>query len=140
MFGGANRKSVIDDFSRILNKFGQMTHHEDKVNYWGDFALTAMVNSVAYTDEELDVHREPQGIDELILGILKSLRGEKIEAWCMVILDNRTFWTRRNHDVRKIGNKLKHIGESALKISSFSDFNDFVSEEVIEKVISFIDR
>jgi len=140
MFGGANRKSVIDDFSRILNKFGQMTDQHDKINYWGDFALTAMVNSVAYTDEELGVHQGPQGIDELILGILKSLRGDKIEAWCLVILENRTFWTRRNHDVRKIGNKLKHLGQSALNISSFSDFNDFISDEVIEKFISFIDH
>jgi hypothetical protein len=68
------------------------------------------------------------------------LRGEKFEAWCMVILDNRTFWTRQNHKVRKIGNKLKHIGESALEISSFEDFTDFVSDEVIDKFLSFIDR
>ncbi|CAF5033151.1 unnamed protein product [Rotaria sp. Silwood1] len=138
MFAGANRKSVIDDFSRILNQFGQMTEHHDKINCWGNFALTAMVNSVAYTDEELGVHREPEGIDELILGILKSLHDEKFEAWCMAILNNRGFWTRQNHKMRNFGNKLKHIGESAVEI--FGNFKDFISEELLEKFTSFIDR
>jgi GTP-binding protein EngB required for normal cell division len=107
MFGGSNRQSVINDYSNVLKQFGQITHHSNDLHCWNDFALTIMVNSIPYVDKDLGIHRGQQGIDELILGIMTSLRDEKMIAWCMSIVRNRSFWTRQDHRIRSIVNKFK---------------------------------
>jgi hypothetical protein len=56
-------------------------------------ALCTAVNSLVYEDRELGVRKDVEGINELIFGILTSLKDDKVAAWCYTIADNESFWS-----------------------------------------------
>jgi GTPase SAR1 family protein len=91
--GGADkRNSVLRDFHSLLTRYHNMTRDENNIKYYGDVALCTAVNSILYEDRELGVRKEVEGINELIFGILTSLKDENAVGWCYTIADNESFW------------------------------------------------
>jgi hypothetical protein len=71
-----------------------MTRDENNIKYYGDVALCTAVNSIVYEDRDLRVRKEAEGINELIFGILTSLKNENVVGWCYTIADNESFWSK----------------------------------------------
>ncbi|CAF1449001.1 unnamed protein product [Adineta steineri] len=90
--GSERRKQVLQDFHSLLTRYHNITRDETNIKYYGDVALCTSVNSIVYEDRELNVWKEAEGINELIFGILTSLKDDKIAAWCFTISDNQSFW------------------------------------------------
>ncbi|UJR24465.1 hypothetical protein I4U23_005840 [Adineta vaga] len=91
--GGSNRrKQVMEDFHSLLNRYHHMTRDEQNIKFYGDVALCTSVNSILYEDRDLDIRKDVEGINELIFGILTSLKEEKVAAWCYTVVDNPSFW------------------------------------------------
>ncbi len=98
MYSSNQRAAVMQDFKKVLQTFGQEKYDANtKITYFGQAALSTMVNSVHYTDSTLNISKEPFGVDELIYAILTSLTDEKVEGWINAILENRSFWTKMSH-------------------------------------------
>ncbi|CAF1402016.1 unnamed protein product [Rotaria sp. Silwood1] len=97
--GHEKRTQVMQDFHSLLTRYHGMTRDENMIKYYGDVALCTAVNSIVYEDRDLCVRKEAEGINELIFGILTSLKDDKIVAWCYTVADNESFWT-------KMGSKL----------------------------------
>ena len=54
-----------------------------------------MVNSKEYLNQKWSSTPKPvQGIDELIHGIMELLNEDKIQGWCMAVLNRRSFWEK----------------------------------------------
>ena len=88
------RKIVLNDFHSLLTRYHSLTRNEDNIKYYGDVALCTAVNSIVYEDRDLAVRKEVEGINELIFGILRSLKDdEKAVGWCYTIADNDSFWS-----------------------------------------------
>ncbi|CAF1145168.1 unnamed protein product [Adineta steineri] len=91
--GGYDRRTqVLRDFHSLLIRYHGMTRDEANIKYYGNVALCTAVNSIVYEDREFNVRKEIEGINELIFGILTSLKNEKIAGWCYTIANNRPFW------------------------------------------------
>lgn len=87
------RKQILDDFHSLLQPFHHITREENGIKYYGDIALCTSVNSIPYEDQELNVRKDVEGINELIFGILTSLKEDKVVGWCYTIADNQSFWS-----------------------------------------------
>lgn len=91
--GGSERRlQVLKDFDSLLTRYHHMTKDIDGVKYYGDVALCTSVNSIVYEDFDLNVRKDVEGINQLIFGILTSLKDEKVAGWCYTVADNETFW------------------------------------------------
>ena len=90
--GPDKRAQVLKDFHSLLTQYHGMTRDESDIKYYGDVALCTAVNSIAYEDREFRVRKEVEGINELIFGILISLKDDKVAAWCYTVADNQSFW------------------------------------------------
>ncbi|CAF3760595.1 unnamed protein product [Rotaria magnacalcarata] len=90
--GSQQRASVLNDFHTILSECQTMTYEEANVKYYDDIGLCTSVNSIFFEDRELGVRKGVEGINELIFGIIKSLKHDKLIAWCHTIADNQSFW------------------------------------------------
>ena len=91
--GGPERRAhVLSDFHSLLNQYSLLSREADGVQYYGDVALCTSVNSIVYEDADWNVRKEVDGVNELILGILTSLKGDKVAAWCYTIAENERFW------------------------------------------------
>lgn len=87
------RKQILDDFHSLLQPFHHLTREQNGIKYYGDVALCTSVNSIPYVDQELNVGKDVEGINELIFGILTSLKEEKVAGWCYTIEGNQSFWS-----------------------------------------------
>jgi hypothetical protein len=90
--GAERRKQVMQDFHSLLTRYHGMTRDEANIKYYGTVALCTAVNSIVYEDREFNVRKEVEGINELIFGILTSLKPDMVAGWCYTIADNQPFW------------------------------------------------
>jgi hypothetical protein len=70
-----------------------MTWDKTNIRYYGDVALCTAVNSIVYQDKDWNVRKEVEGINDLIFGILTSLKDEKVRGWCYTVANYQSFWT-----------------------------------------------
>lgn len=101
MWSGRNRHAVLKEFRDILQKIHpNIQHFEDnnKIIYFGNVGLCTMVNSETYIDDELDIRREPSGINELISGIGKRLDEKHGSIWFQMTSENQLFWSQMDFD------------------------------------------
>jgi len=129
MWSNRNRNLVIKDFNKIMSKYSDEIYKEEEITYYGDIGLVTMINSKDYNDEELGVHKAQQGINELIYGIMKSLKDEKLIGWCCAVLENRSFWIKMKHKLIGFYNEI--IPETKEKIIN-------TTKEYTINVIDFI--
>ncbi|CAF4623827.1 unnamed protein product [Rotaria sp. Silwood1] len=54
------------------------------------------------------LEKNPEGVDEFMLGIMKSLNDEKLLQWCFAIQNNASFWARAQRKIWKLYSSLKH--------------------------------
>ena len=90
--GAERRKQVLKDFDSLLTRYHGITRDDANIKYYGNVALCTSVNSIVYEDREFNVRKEVEGINELIFGILTSLKDDKVVGWCHTIADNESFW------------------------------------------------
>jgi GTPase SAR1 family protein len=101
-FGGSNRRNeVLKEFDSLLIRYHNMTRDENNIKYYGDVALCTAVNSIVYEDRDFNVRKEVEGINELIFGILTSLKNDKVVGWCYTIADNESFWSNMQEQIIK---------------------------------------
>lgn len=103
MWSNSNRNEVIKEFKKVLQIFGTEREtnfnqsHSPKphqVTFFDNGALCTMVNSIEYVDEEMDIRRPVQGVDELIQSIMELLDDKKLLGWCVTVLHRRSFWEK----------------------------------------------
>jgi hypothetical protein len=99
--GREKRDQVLQDFDSLLTRYHNRTREENNIRYYGDVALCTAVNSIVYEDRDLGVRKEVEGINELIFGILTSLKDDKIVGWVYTIADNESFWSAMGEQVIK---------------------------------------
>jgi GTP-binding protein EngB required for normal cell division len=103
MWASNKRNVVIEEFKKELHIFG--TEREvyfpqihlprpHLVTFFGNGALCTMVNSIEYVDNDIDLRRPVQGVDELINGIMELLDDTKLLGWCITVLHRRSFWEK----------------------------------------------
>jgi hypothetical protein len=90
--GSERRRQVLQDFNSLLTRYHGMTRDETNIKYYGDVALCTAVNSIDYEDTDFGVRKPVEGINELIFGILTSLKDDQVIGWCYTIADNQSFW------------------------------------------------
>ncbi|CAF1403563.1 unnamed protein product [Adineta steineri] len=106
MWASAKRKTVMDEFHKVLSQFEPFTETKYGINFYQDFALSIMVNSKEYVDEALDVYKQQQGVESLIWGVMQSLTDDKLIGWCLAVMKNRPFWTQWGHRIRSLFSKV----------------------------------
>ncbi len=105
MWFGNRQGDVIREFENELfqtfgsrdDKYSDQPHplKPHKVTFFGDAALCTMVNSVEYSDLNWSTESKPvQGVDELIHGVMELLNEEKLQGWCTVVLNRRSYWEK----------------------------------------------
>jgi small GTP-binding protein len=100
MWQNNRRKVVMEEFKNLLRHHGEERQSSDGITYFGNVkGLCAMVNSEVYQDYELKIEKPPEGVNELIFGIMSSLEDEKFEAWALAVLNNRSFWRKCGHKI-----------------------------------------
>jgi predicted GTPase len=104
MWAGRTRQVILNEFRNILQKVHQNVQpiEADKIIYFGRFALCTMVNSEAYIDDGIGIRKDPSGINELILGIAKSLDQENRFAWFRVVAQNQSFWSQMSFQLNDV--------------------------------------
>ena len=134
--GGAGRRvQVLRDFHSLLDRYHNLTKDIDGIKYYGDVALCTSVNSIVYEDVDLNVRKEVEGINQLIFGILTSLKGEKVAAWCYTIADNQNFWETMK---TKLAEAYEFVGPIA---SDFmKEHGHDIAKALIPIIIAFIKR
>ena len=100
--GSSQRSRMLTDFHNLLSGFHTMTREEPNMKYYGDVALCTSVNSIVYEDRELGIRKDVEGINELIFAIIKSLKDDKIVAWCHAIAENQSFWLTMRDEMIKL--------------------------------------
>ncbi|UJR12379.1 hypothetical protein I4U23_016556 [Adineta vaga] len=103
MWSGKDRRTVIEEFRKELKIFGneciekfnkESSSDTEVVRFFGNGALCMMVNSIEYEDNDLDVKRPVQGVDEFINSIMELTDGKNLLGWCTTTLNRRSFWEK----------------------------------------------
>lgn len=104
MWAGRNRQIILNEFRDILQEIHPNVKpiEADKVIYFDRFGLCIMVNSESYIDDDIGFRKDPSGINELILGIAKSLNQEDKLDWFQVIAQNQSFWSQTTFESKKL--------------------------------------
>lgn len=89
----SQREAIMNDFQELLECYNDKTREENGVIYYGNMGLCTSVNSQQYVDEDSGKSVEESGVNELIFGIMESLDDDKILQWCMVVFENKSFWS-----------------------------------------------
>jgi GTPase SAR1 family protein len=101
--GGSQRRNhVLNDFHSLLSRYHTMTKDDNQIKYYGDVALCTSVNSIRYEDEDFEVKKEVEGINELLFGITSLLKDDKLAAWCYTIAENDSFWLTTTNQISKL--------------------------------------
>jgi hypothetical protein len=103
MWSNNKRNIVIEEFKKELCIFGdeqEKNFDQDhvprthQVSFFGKGALCTMVNSIAYEDPEMELHKPVRGVDELIECVMELLDETKLLGWCTAVLGRRSFWEK----------------------------------------------
>jgi len=109
-----SRQAVLNEFNHLLSKYVQdQPTIENDITFYGNYGLVAAVNSEPYENDEKIL--EPSGINELILGIMKSLVDEHVLNWCFIVLENQGFWNSSQQKFTEVTEKFKGKVKTALK-------------------------
>lgn len=93
---------ILDIFKDTLSHYHKQTKVENNMYYYGPVGLCIQVNSIDFVTG--DITKEPEGIDQLMLGIMHSLRSDKRLQWCFAIQNNAPFWFRTQQQIWDICN------------------------------------
>ena len=96
MWANRNRLVVLNEFKNILQKVHPTIQpfEDNQITHFAHFGLCTMVNSVAYVDDDIDVRKDPSGVEELILGIAKSLNQQNRLTWLQAVNRNDLVWSQ----------------------------------------------
>jgi len=133
--GSERRRQVLKDFDSLLTRYHGMTRDEDHIKYYGDVALCTAVNSIVYEDKDMGVRKEVEGINELIFGILISLKEDQIVEWCYTVIDNESFWTT-------MGSKIIEFLEMSKPVvmKFFDEHGKEIAKSLIPLILAIIKR
>ncbi|CAF1550392.1 unnamed protein product [Adineta ricciae] len=135
MWTNRNRQTVLNEFKNILQKVHPdiQPFEEKKIIYFGQFGLCTMVNSVTYVDDDIGIRKDPSGVDELILGIAKSLDQQNRCTWLQAMNRDDLFWSRMTFEAKNSSTMSQEMtinGNMKDKQSSFSkDFSQAMGFE-----------
>jgi hypothetical protein len=106
MFSNANRHAVLDEFKTLLSKYVDPTRdirEEEGVWYYGQVGLCTIVNSQEYVNEDIGRRQPQKGVNELILGVTKSLSSNpQLHGWLRTIEKNRKFWMDKQRELYRL--------------------------------------
>jgi GTPase Era involved in 16S rRNA processing len=109
------RETVPKDFHSLLIHQHSMTREDNHIQYYGDIALSTTVNSIVYEDKVWGIRQEVEGINELIFGILTSLKDERTVGWIYTIADNESFWTNMQEQLIQFFNVAQPVVQQVLR-------------------------
>ncbi|CAF3327067.1 unnamed protein product [Rotaria socialis] len=144
MWSNNNRNTVIEEFKKELEIFGIKTEKNfeqdhpgrpHKVTFFGNNALCAMVNSIEYVDQEMDVSKPVQGVDELIASIMGLLDSTKMIAWCITVLNRRSFWEKISHQTNGFL-ELRFMELQNMKEKSASEIAHYILHTAIKTYLN----
>ncbi|CAF0954709.1 unnamed protein product [Didymodactylos carnosus] len=116
-----NQAAVVADFKSMLSKCSNETRDEDGIIYYDDVALCTTVNNIEYVDTFLKVKQPKEGVNELIYGIMVSLKPDLLVGWCYAIEGNDSFWNLMKQKLTvAFGEFIRQHGTDIAK--SFLDF------------------
>ncbi|CAF0980203.1 unnamed protein product [Adineta steineri] len=133
--GSQRRQQVLKDFHSLLIGYHGMTRDESNIKYYGNVALCTAVNSIVYEDTELNIRKEVEGINELIFGILISLKDENIVGWCCTIADNQSFWITMQAKIIEYYELAKPVA-----IKFWDKHGDEIARSLIPLILALIKR
>ncbi|UJR12378.1 hypothetical protein I4U23_016555 [Adineta vaga] len=133
MWANRNREVVVKEFKNILQKVHSSIQpiQENKIIYFNNFGLCTMVNSETFIDDDMNIRKEPSGVNELILGIAKSLKQEERFAWFHVVDREESFWSQmilQSNDSLNIPIK-EEPTENSIQKQNYSSEGSFQSME-----------
>jgi GTPase SAR1 family protein len=132
--GGFERRyQVLKEFDSLLTRYHDIIRDENNIKYYGDIALCTAVNSIVYEDTDLDIRKDVEGINELIFGILTSLKDDKIAGWVHTVVDNESFWSNMQEQLIKYF----ELSQPAVK-KSFHDDGKKIATGLITLVLAVI--
>ena len=86
----SQRLAILNKYKELLSKYHPQTSEEDGIMYFGNVGLCTMVNAQPYIDEDQNIRREEEGVDELIEGIMSCLDDDaKVFHWCMAVIQKK---------------------------------------------------
>ncbi|CAF1277247.1 unnamed protein product [Adineta ricciae] len=127
--GTSRRQQVMEDFHSLLSRYHHMTRDENRIRFYGDVALCTSVNSILYEDVDLDIRKDVEGINELIFGILISLKNDQAAAWCYTVAENQSFWVAMREQLMDFFEIAKPV---------VKEFYDEHGKEIIKSLIPII--
>lgn len=109
MFAHVNRYAILDEFKTILTRYidnNEQIREEDGIWFYGKIGLCTMINSQEYVDEDTNQRKPPQGVNELVLALIKSLNGtNQLGAWLQTIEQNQKFWLEKQEEIYRLTEK-----------------------------------
>lgn len=106
MYTNANRRVILDEFKALLSKYvdsSKQIKEKHGIWYYGKVGLCTMVNSQEYVDEDSNRRQPQQGINELVLAMIKSMRKtHQLSGWLRTIEQNRQFWLDNQEELYKL--------------------------------------
>ena len=133
--GTDKRNQVLKEFDSLLTDYHTITRNENNIKYYNNIALCTSVNSIIYEDKELNIKKDIEGINELIFGILISLKDDRIAAWCYTIADNQSFWTTMQEQIIKF----YHLSQPIIS-KFFDEHGKEIASSLIPLILAVIKR
>ncbi|CAF3577840.1 unnamed protein product [Rotaria sp. Silwood1] len=90
---GSPRVGKSTLINAICDQHYTIIKDEANVKYFANVALCTAVNSIVYEDQEMGIKKEAEGINELIFGVMTSLKDHDLAGWCLTVAENNKFWT-----------------------------------------------
>ncbi|CAF3088419.1 unnamed protein product [Rotaria sp. Silwood2] len=107
MYASDEADIILKIFQDTLIRHHVQKKVENNIYYYGPIGLCTQVNSIDYIVD--DIRKKPEGIDELMLGIMNSLSDEKLLQWCFAIQNNAPFWARAQRQIWKFYSSVKRL-------------------------------
>ncbi len=76
-----------------------------------------------------------EGINQLIFGILTSLKNDKVAGWCYTIADNESFWSSMQEEIFKFYELSKPV-----VIKFFDDHGQQIATGLIALILAALKR
>ena len=109
MFAHINRHAILDEFKTLLSRYidrKEQIREKHGVWFYGNVGLCTMVNSQEFIDEDTNQRKSPQGINELVLGLIESFsETHQLSAWLRTIEQNQQFWLDKQEELYKLTQK-----------------------------------
>ncbi|CAF0824288.1 unnamed protein product [Rotaria sordida] len=107
MYASDEADIILKLFQDTLIHHHVQTKVEKNIYYYGPVGLCTQVNSIDYVVD--DIRKKPEGVHELMLGIMNSLNDEKLLQWCFAIQNNAPFWARAQKRIWRVYSSFKRL-------------------------------